>query len=107
MRVLRSPVTQFLVIGIVTVVGVAVGSNYLADRAALDEAIEEAQRTTEVLATSVAEPALPDRHRQGHRGVADRINRTGVSALLLRRPGRTGDDLGRQGHGRLLRRSSR
>jgi two-component system NarL family sensor kinase len=82
-RVLRSPVTQFLVIGIVTVVVVVVGSNYLADRAALDEAIEEAQRTTEVLATSVAEPALPRNFLKGNSGAADRIDRTVLELLLV------------------------
>lgn len=75
MRLLRSPLTQFLVIGFLTVIVVAVGSNYLADRAALDEAIEEAQRTTEVLAKSVAEPALPDNILKGTQGVFDRIDR--------------------------------
>ena len=83
MRVLRSPLTQFLVIGLLTIVGVAVSSNYLADRAALDEAIEEAQRTTEVLATSVAEPTLPAGIVKGNPNVADRIDRTGVGELLL------------------------
>ena len=91
MRVLRSPVTQFLLIGMLTVVGIAVGSNYLADRAALDEAVEEAQRTTEVLATSVAEPALPRTSRAGARpGGADQIRRRGLP-LLLGRPGRSSD----------------
>jgi two-component system NarL family sensor kinase len=82
-RALRSPVTQFLVIGILTVVGVVIGSDRLADRAALDEAIEEAQRTTEVLATSVAEPGLPPNILEGSKGVADRIARRGLPALLL------------------------
>jgi two-component system NarL family sensor kinase len=82
-RVLRSPVTQFLVIGIVTVVVVVAGSNYLADRAALDEAIQEAQRTTEVLATSVAEPALPPTILKGNSGAADRIDREVLELLLV------------------------
>lgn len=83
MRVLRSPVTQFLVIGVLTLVGIAFGSNYLADRAALDEAIEEARRTTEVLATSVAEPALPKKIIEGDQGAVDRIDREVVELLLV------------------------
>lgn len=82
MRIFRHPVTQFILIGALTVVAVAVGSNYLADRAAQQEALQEAQRTTEVLAASVAQPALPDRIGSP-RGVADRINRKGVRELLL------------------------
>lgn len=82
MRTLRSPVAQVLLIGIITVVGVVIGSNHLADRAALDEAIEEAQRTTEVLAASVAEPFLPPRLTTGKQGAIDRIDRK-VRELLL------------------------
>lgn len=82
MRVPRNPVGQFLMIGVLTVVVVIVGTNYLADRAALDEAIEEAQRTTEVLATSVAEPALPSKIRGGGRGLFDQFDRRGLPSLL-------------------------
>ena len=85
MRFIRNPVTQFLVIGVMTIVGVALGTNYLADDAALDEAVEETKRTTEVLATSVAEPSLPDAmFRSGnHRGARDRIDREILSFLLV------------------------
>ncbi len=86
MRFVRNPVTQFLLIGVLTVIGVAVGSNYLADDAALNEAIEETQRTTEVLASSVAEPALPDRLCSGEasdRGAVDRVDREILSFLLV------------------------
>ncbi|MEJ7832638.1 MAG: sensor histidine kinase [Nocardioides sp.] len=83
MRLLRSPLTQFLLIGFLTVVAVAVGSNYLAERAALEEAIEEAQRTTEVLATSVAEPALPTGIIKGSRGAVDRIERELLEFLIV------------------------
>jgi len=85
-RVLRSPLAQFLAIGVLTIVGVAVSSNYLADRAALDEAIEEAQRTTEMLGTSVAQPALPKSIGEGNVAVAvvaERLDRRQVSELLL------------------------
>ncbi len=77
MRFLRNPVTQFLLIGVLTIVGVTMGTNYLADNAALDEAVEETRRTTEVLATSVAEPSLPEGlFRGGKRpGAIDRMDR--------------------------------
>lgn len=59
MRVLRSPVALFLLIGIVMVVAIFLGTNRLADRAARQEAIAEAQGTTEVLARSVVGPDVP------------------------------------------------
>lgn len=85
MRFIRNPVTQFLLIGVLTIVGVAIGTNYLADDAALDEAVEETRRTTEVLATSVAEPSLPDAlYRTGdHPGAVDRMDREILSFLLV------------------------
>lgn len=61
MRVLRSPITLFLVIGLVTVGAIVVGTNALSDRAASDEAVSEASTTTEVLAESVVGPLLPKR----------------------------------------------
>ncbi|MCW2772692.1 MAG: ATP-binding region, ATPase domain protein [Nocardioides sp.] len=59
LRVLRSPVALFLLIGTVTVVAIFLGTNRLADRAARQEALAEAQGTTEVLARSVVEPDVP------------------------------------------------
>lgn len=59
MRALRSPVTYFLVIAIATVCVILVGTNGLADRAAREQAINEAGSTTEVLAQSVVAPAIP------------------------------------------------
>ncbi|MEJ7831787.1 MAG: histidine kinase [Nocardioides sp.] len=82
MRLLRSPLAQFLLIGLLTVAVVGVGSNYLAGRAALAEALEEARRTTEVLAKSVAEPALPENISKGTQGVFDRIDRELRNYLL-------------------------
>jgi two-component system NarL family sensor kinase len=59
LRVLRSPVALFLLIGTITVVAIFLGTNRLADRAARQEALAEAQGTTEVLARSVVEPDVP------------------------------------------------
>jgi two-component system NarL family sensor kinase len=59
LRVLRSPVALFLLIGTFTAVAIFLGTNKLADRAARQEAISEAQGTTEVLARSIVEPDVP------------------------------------------------
>ncbi|WP_395658002.1 sensor histidine kinase [Nocardioides sp.] len=59
MRFLRSPVTVFLVIGLITAAAILAGTNILADRAASDEAIAEAQATTKIIAQSVVGPAIP------------------------------------------------
>jgi two-component system NarL family sensor kinase len=78
-RLLRSPVSQILIIGIVAIIAMALGSNYLADRAALDESIVEAQRTTEALSRAIGEPSVPQLRGAslpGNRGAADRIGRT-------------------------------
>lgn len=59
-RVLRNPVTQFLVAVVVVVIAVAVATDALSRRAAEREAITDARVLTEVLAHSVAEPFVPD-----------------------------------------------
>ncbi len=60
MRVLRSPVGQFLLVAVLAVAAIAVGTNYLADRAAADESIAETSTLTVLLADSVVKPELPD-----------------------------------------------
>ncbi len=59
MRVLRSPITFFLVIAVAAATVILIGTNGLAERAAREEAINEAGSTTEVLAQSVVAPAVP------------------------------------------------
>ncbi len=83
MRLLRSPITQFLLIGFLTVVAAVVGSNVLADRAASDEAIQEARGTTEVLARSVAQPDIPSGLVAGRPGAIDRFDRSVLKRLLV------------------------
>ncbi len=46
MRLLRNPVTQFLLIGVITVTAIIFGVNYLAGEAASDEAITEQPEST-------------------------------------------------------------
>lgn len=86
MRLLRSPVTQFLLIGILTVAGIAMGVNYFAGRAAADEATAEARRTTEVLAQSVARPDIPAGLAKMKPGAIDRFDRSVLKRLLINDP---------------------
>lgn len=74
MRLIRNPVTQFLVIGLVTLGAILVGVNYLADNAASDEAINEARRINSVVAHQVTEPIIPKKLATGSLGAADRFD---------------------------------
>lgn len=85
LRVVRSPVALFLLIGLVSVTAIFLGTNKLADRAARQEAIAEAQGTTEVLATSVVEPDVPRglvRTTRRKLAAADRMDRAVTPRLL-------------------------
>ena len=53
------PVVQFVVVGLVTALVLAFLTSWLSRRAAVDEAIADATFTTEVLANSVVQPAMP------------------------------------------------
>lgn len=83
MRLLSSPVTQFLLAGLVTVAVIVVGVNFLAGRAASDEAVAEARRTNGVLARSVAQPAIPRGLVRQSVGALDRFDRSVTSRLLV------------------------
>lgn len=74
MRLIRNPITQFLVIGLITLGAILIGVNYLADRAASDEAIAEATRINSVVAHQVAEPLVPKGLAAGNLGSADRLD---------------------------------
>lgn len=82
MRLVRNPVARFLVVGLLMVVLVVLATAELSGRAASEEAIEDAIATTEVLARSVAEPALPRGLVSGDAGAVDRFDRR-VRQLLL------------------------
>lgn len=75
MRLVRNPITQFLVIGLLTVGAIIIGVNYLAGEAAADEAITEATRVNEVLAHQFVEPRIPRRLVSGAPGAIDRLDR--------------------------------
>ncbi len=82
-EVVRSPVAQFLGVGLVLFVALAVTGDRLADRAAEREALGEARNTTWVLAHSVAEPSLSAALVAGDAGAIDRFDRDVLDRLLV------------------------
>jgi signal transduction histidine kinase len=83
MDLIRHPVAQFLTVGLLTLGTLAWGTAVLADRAARAEATADARATTEVLARSVAEPALPRGLVTGDPGALDRFDQTVLDRLLV------------------------
>jgi signal transduction histidine kinase len=79
----RNPVVQFLAAGLLTAVLIAVGTWVLSGHAASEEAINDATATTEILAHSVAEPAIPRGLAAGKAGAVDRFDRRVVDRLLV------------------------
>ncbi|CAI9414605.1 sensor histidine kinase [Nocardioides sp. T2.26MG-1] len=75
MRLIRNPVTQFLLIGLVTVAAIFIGVNSIAHGAAADESTAEARRINTLLAHQVVEPLLPKRLSAASAGAADRLDR--------------------------------
>ena len=82
MRLLHSPVTQFLFMGLLTVAGIVLGTGYLAGRAADAEAKVEARGATQILARSVAQPIVSDALIKGRAGIMDRFT-TRVNTRLV------------------------
>lgn len=83
MSVVRNPLAQFLAIGLLMFAGIGVATTILADRAANREAVADARYNTEVLARSVAEPALRPGLIRGDAGAIDRFDREVVGRLLV------------------------
>ena len=83
MRILMNPVAQFLLAGAVVLVLVVLATGQLSSAAARDEAIADARATTELLARSVAEPAIPRGLVHGKAAAIDRFDRTARSRLLV------------------------
>ena len=83
MRLLRNPLVQFLGAGVLIIVVVMWAVLRLSDDAASEEAIEDAIATTELLAESVAEPAIPRGMVNGEAGAIDRFDRAVRSRLLV------------------------
>jgi two-component system, NarL family, sensor kinase len=82
-RLLGNPVVQFLAAGCLTLAVVLVATGRLSGQAAAEEAITDAVSTTNVLARSVAEPALPRGLVAGESGAIDRLDRTVLRRLLV------------------------
>ena len=83
MRLLRSPLAQFLLAGGVVVVAVFVATGRLSGSAAAEEAIDDAIATTRLLARSVAEPELPRGLVDGDPAAIDRFDRAVLRWLLV------------------------
>ncbi len=81
-RTWSNPVVQFVAAGLVALVVLIVGSGELSKRAATDEAIVDAQSTTELLARSVVEPALSADLVSGQAAAVDRFDRLARQRLL-------------------------
>lgn len=74
MRVLRSPVTLFLLVGILTVTGIVFATGYLADRAARKESEAEARNTARVVGEFVVAPKVTPGLVRGRAGAVDRFD---------------------------------
>ncbi len=83
MRILTNPVAQFLLAGAVLLVVVALATGQLSSAAARDEAVADARATTELLARSVAEPAIPRGLVDGQAAAIDRFDRTVLRRLRV------------------------
>ena len=83
MRWLTNPVAQFLAAGFVTLVVVVLATSALSRSAADEEAIADARSLTWVLATSVAQPAIPPGLTEGDAAAIDRMDRTALDRLLV------------------------
>jgi signal transduction histidine kinase len=80
---LRNPVVLFLATGLLALVVIVVGTSMLAEQAAADEAVADARDTTEVLAHSVAEPAIPRGLVTGDAAAIDKFDRQVLDRLLV------------------------
>jgi signal transduction histidine kinase len=82
-RYAKNPVVQFLAAGLLVLVVVVIGTVQLSSRAADEEALNDAQSTTELLARSVAQSAIPRGLANGDPGAVDRFDRAVRRRLLV------------------------
>jgi two-component system, NarL family, sensor kinase len=73
-RVLKSPVTLFLLVGVLTVTGIVIGTGLLAGRAARNEADAEARNTARVVGAFVVAPKVGPDLLRGRSGAVDRFD---------------------------------
>jgi two-component system NarL family sensor kinase len=74
---------QFVAIGLLLLVTIAVISDRLIDRAAEAEVVGDARRTTSILARAVAERSLTDLLVAGDAGAIDRFDRAVLGGLMV------------------------
>ncbi|WP_151082317.1 sensor histidine kinase [Nocardioides cynanchi] len=83
MRLLRNPMVQFLVASFLLFGATWWATGMLSERAGRSEAVADAQVTTELLAHSVAEPAIPRKLVATDPGAIDRFDRAVLSRLMV------------------------
>jgi signal transduction histidine kinase len=79
----RNPVVLFLATGLLALAVIVLGTAELSERTAADEAEWDALETTELLAHSVAEPAIPRGLVDGDAGAIDQLDREVLERLLV------------------------
>ncbi len=82
-RLASNPVAQYLAIGLLALAAIVAATQSLADSAGRDQALDDARATTEVLALSVAEPAVPRGLVTGRSSAVDRFDRVALERLLV------------------------
>ena len=83
MRLLRNPMVQFLVASLLLFGATWWATGRLSERAGRSEAVADARVTTELLAHSVAEPAIPRKLVATDPGAIDRFDRAVLSRLMV------------------------
>jgi two-component system NarL family sensor kinase len=83
MRLLRNPVVQFLIASFLLFGATWWATGRLSQGAGRTEAVADARATTELLAHSVAEPAIPRGLVQGDAGAIDHFDRQVLSRLIV------------------------
>ena len=83
MRLLRNPLVQFLVASLLLFGATWWATGMLSEGAGRSEAVADARVTTELLAHSVAEPAIPRKLVTGDAGAIDRFDRAVLSRLMV------------------------
>ena len=83
MRFVRNPVVQYLAIAVVLFVALSVATSVLSARVAATEARADARSVTQVLARSVAQPAIPKGLVDGDAGAIDKLDRQVLERLLV------------------------
>jgi signal transduction histidine kinase len=79
-------VVQFLLLSSLTMVVIVVGTNLIARNVAEAEAVAEARNTTQVLARSVARPAMDERMLEANETALDKFRRVTQQGLLVEDP---------------------